>query len=80
MAKCKECGDELKREGKICSKCRTALYYEHSELRFVMWNLLKHHGTPLAKEIYSLMVEEDGEEWTKKALGSKLVLAIHGSV
>ena len=79
MNKCTECGEETKRGGKICPKCRSNLYYEHCELRCVMLNFLKHHGSAMAKEIYELMKAEEGEPWVRAALGEKIVNMINKS-
>ena len=77
MGTCNICGKEMKRKGKTCSKCRTALYYEHAEVRFVMWNFIKHHGISLARNIYKAMIAEEGKDWTNNALGDKLVSKLH---
>jgi len=77
MGICSECGEKTKRNGKLCSKCRTSLYYEHAELRFVMWKFIKHHGITLAKELYNSMVAEEGAEWVNKTLGEKLVATLN---
>jgi len=76
MSICEECGNETARDGKICPTCRTKLYYEYSELRYTMWRYIKNHGAALAKEMYKLMIAEEGEEWVNKILGDKLVSAL----
>lgn len=79
---CKECGAPLENPQKNqthcqnCQKERRGLYYGHLELRYELWNFLNHHGREMAQYIYSKMVEEEGEEWVREALGDKLVSEI----
>ena len=73
--KCKHCGGELSGKEQVCKDCkktRTDLYYAHTELRFEMWQYLKHHGAK-AQEIFNAMVDEEGELWARSALGDELV-------
>ena len=73
--KCKYCDTEVSGKEQICSTCRkdrADIYYAHTELRFEMWNFLKHHGSK-AMDIFNAMVDEEGELWARKALGDELV-------
>ena len=74
---CKECGKELDEGSRasMCNKCKVRLYYAHSEIRFDMWEFMKHHGAKV-KELYEMMCKEEGAEWVDKVLGDKLVQEI----
>ena len=71
---CKECGEKLNGTKKIpvCNGCKVKLYYAHNEIRYDIWQFLKHHGSK-AKALYKMMCEEEGTDWTNKVLGEKLV-------
>lgn len=71
---CKECGKKLgnQRKTQICNVCKAKLYYAHNEIRYDVWQFMKHHGKKV-KTLYKLMCEEEGTEWVDKVLGEKLV-------
>lgn len=76
MATCQECGEEVKKNASRCVKCKAALYYAHSQIRFDMWQYIAHHGLSKARELYNLMAAEEDKDWVDSALGSKLVDAL----
>ena len=78
---CQNCGKEVGGHQKFCDDCgvlKDDLFYAYSTLRFDVWQHLEHHGKGKTHELYSKMVNEEGEKWTHEALGNKLVDAILG--
>ena len=80
MTTCQGCGQvEVPCGTKYCEECRKVnvnLFYAYKELRWELWTYLTNHGVTRAKELYSNMVDEEGEQWVREVLGNKLVDAI----
>lgn len=84
MASCKGCGAEFvpddKREVNCpdCQVLKRELYYGYNELRFAMWEAIRHHQIDFARDIYKMMCAEEGTEWTNEVLGDALLREILG--
>jgi len=77
--KCGEAIDNPRRNQQQCNSCqkeKADLYYAYSELRYDIWNYLKQHGTEKTKVLYTKMCKDEGVDWTRDALGEKLLKAI----
>ena len=82
-----QCGNELTGRQQYCTDCRKIkadLFYAYSSLRWELWERLNNpsvtHGLKIVKQIYTEMVDEEGDHWTREVLGDKLVNTILATI